>query len=296
MIHYLYGENSFAIERELAKLVSNFANVPEKIDGERLELRDLPDVFAGQTLFASERLVVIRGLADNKPVWGELENYLNRVSDDIMIVLIDAKPDKRTRTYKVLQKVATMHEAKIMSDREARVWVGGFAKQEFGLRLDSSRANLIVDRAGSDQWALYHALQKLSVFDEITTELITEIIDASPQENVFLLLDSALRGNQEKVGQVIRALEATEDGFRTFGLLSSQVVSLIALSLAGPNDNVAKDFGASPFALQKLRGFAEHLTPARRRRIMTIFAAADSELKLGVEPWLVITKSLVKLS
>lgn len=295
MIHYLYGENSFEIERELARLVSGASVAPEKIDGAELVIRDLPDIFAGQTLFALQRLIVIRGLADNKTVWNELENYLDKISDDTTIALIDAKPDKRTRTFKALQKSAKMQECKLKNERELKAWVGKFAADEFGMNLGRHETDLLVERLAADQWALYHALQKLSVFDAVTPEIIRETVEANPQENVFLLLESALRGDHAKVQQIVSVLEATEDGFRTFGLLVSQVISLTALSLASPKDNVAKDFGASPFALQKLRPFASKLTPAKRRRIIEIFASADSELKLGAEPWLVIAKSLAKL-
>lgn len=295
MIHYLYGENSFEIERALKQLVADSNEAPEKIDGAAVERRDVPDIFAGQTLFALQRLIVIRGLADNKSVWSELENYLDKISTDTTIILIDAKPDKRTRTFKTLQKMGEVREYKLKNERELKTWVVTFAADEFEMKLGRAEADLLVTRVGTDQWALYHALEKLSVLDAVTPEAITEIIEASPHENVFLLLESALGGNQAKVSQIISVLEANEDGFRTFGLLTSQVLSLTALSLAGPNDNVAKDFGTSPFALQKLRPYAAKLTPARRRRIVDIFADADSELKLGAEPWLVIAKSLAKL-
>lgn len=295
VIYYLYGDNSFEIEQALARIVTGAVSVVERIDGNELGINDLPNIFAGQTLFSLQRTIVIRGLVDNKAAWSKLEDYIENVDADTTVVLIDTKPDKRTRTFKKLQKLASVQEFKLKNERELGQWLVGFATREFSLDIGRREASLLIDRVGPDQWALYHALEKLQAVESVTSDAIETYIDQQPRENVFLLLQSALRGDSEKVQHIIEILSITEDGFRTFGLLTSQVVMLCALSLAGDDDNVAKDFGASPFVLQKLRPFAATLTPSRRRHIIETFAEADSELKLGAEPWLVITKTLAAI-
>ncbi|MET0979744.1 MAG: hypothetical protein ABWX90_00615, partial [Candidatus Saccharimonadales bacterium] len=159
MITVLTGENSFEVNQALQAIVRAFDGVAEKIDGSELELKQLPDLLMGGTLFASNRLVIIKQLSDNKAVWPNVSDWLPRVSDDIHLVLIESKPDKRTRSYKDLQKVATVNEFKPWSERDiakAEQWVAGEAKV-LSCEIDSAAIRLLVHRVGPDQWLLHQA-------------------------------------------------------------------------------------------------------------------------------------------
>lgn len=82
MIRLFFGENTYLIEQALARLIADSAVVAEKRDGSELKLADLPDIFAGQTLFGDRRLVVIRGGSENKPIWTALETWLEKLPDE----------------------------------------------------------------------------------------------------------------------------------------------------------------------------------------------------------------------
>ncbi len=98
MITLLSGENSFEIDRQLRQIVAEFGGAAEKFDGVELEVRQLPDLLMGMSLFAAQRLVIIRELSANKGVWEVLPEWLERQSEDTHVVLIEPKPDKRTKT------------------------------------------------------------------------------------------------------------------------------------------------------------------------------------------------------
>lgn len=299
MITVLTGENSFEIQQALRTIAGAFDGVVEKIDGTELELKQLPDLVMGGTLFADKRLVVIRQLSDNKAIWPVFSDWLPRISDDIHLVLIESKPDKRTKTYKDLQKVATMTDYPAWSERDiskAEQWLAGEARA-LNCDMDQACVRLVVKRVGSDQWLLHQALQKLSVLDVISTEIITDIIDASPTENVFDLFESALRGNAVKVKQMIETLELTEDPYRLFGLLSGQAFQLAALSVAGdkPSAEVAKDLGVHPYGLSKLQSHARTLGRPGAKKILAAFAEADHAMKTSAtDPWLLVERALIK--
>jgi len=298
VITVLTGENSFESTRALEKIVATFRGSAEKFDGDSLELQQLPDLFMGGTLFASERLVIIRTVSDNKSLWDVLPEWLGRVSDDVHVVLIEPKPDKRTKTYKELKKYATMREFAPWGDRDvglAEKWVGEEAERQ-GVGIDNKSTQLLVARVGLDQWQLFHALEKLAALGEITPQVIEAVVDATPTENVFNLLDAALRGDARKVSEMIATLQRTQDPFMTFGLLSGQVFQLAALSVADkPLNDVAKEIGAHPYALGKLAPHAQRLGRRGAKKLVTLFAATDTEMKsTGREPWLLIEKTLIK--
>jgi len=299
MITVLTGENSFEINRAVGQIVDGFDGTAERIDGSELELKQLPDLLMGATLFASERLVIIKHLSENKAVWTAFSDWLGRVSSDVHLVLIEPKLDKRTVTYKDLQKVAEITEYKAWTERDtskAEQWVMAEMTM-IGKVIDRSSVHALVQRVGVDQWALYQALQKLAVLDAITPENITEHIEANPAENVFDLFESALKGNAPKVKQMIEILSLGEDPYRLFGLLSGQAFQLAALSAAEdrPSAEVAKDLGVHPYGLGKLAPYARRLGRKGAQKVITAFAEADAAMKTSAtDPWLLIEHALIK--
>ena len=300
MISLLVGENSFEVTRAVQKLTADFDGSAEKIDGSELETKQLPDLLAGATLFADKRLVIIKNLSDNKTIWTSFVDFIPRVSDDVHLVIIEPKPDKRTKTYKDLQKVANTKELPVWSerdDRKAEEWVVREAK-ELGFELDKKSAQRLTRQIGVDQWQLFRALEKLAMVDVVTPEVIEEIIDTNPTENVFHLFDAALKNNSAKVQQMVATLQLTEDPYRLFGLLSGQVFQLVALTLGEkPSGEVAKDIGVHPYALSQLEPSAKRLGRAKVKKIIDIFAQADADMKsLGVEPWILLERALLKVT
>jgi DNA polymerase-3 subunit delta len=298
MITLLTGTNSYEIERELARVADAFAGEVEKIDGSQVELRQLPDLLMGSTLFADTRLVVIKGLSENSTVWPVLGDWLERISTDTSLILVEPKPDKRTSTYKALQKNAKVVDFPEWTDRDSSVaekWVMTRAS-EIGLSLDTKSAQALVRRIGVDQWQLHHGLEKLVLVPVISPAVIEDIIDLSPQENVFNLFDAALRGDSRRVVSMLRTLELTEEPYRLLALLSGQAFQLAAVAVAGPGDSVAKDLGVHPYAVSKLESAAKKLGRAGARNIIAAFAKSDDDIKLSRgEPWLIIERTLLTI-
>ncbi len=299
MITLLTGDNAFEIERTLARLVSEFDGEAERVDGARLELRQLPDLLMGVSLFAAKRLVIIKDLSESKEVWSVFGDWLERVSSDIDLVLVEPKLDKRMATYKALKKSVQTLEFPEWSDHDtgkATDWVIDEA-QQLGVKLDKKSAQLVVARVGINQWQLYNAVQKLSLVDTVTPAVIEDVIEASPTENVFNLFDAALSGDRVKLRAMLSVLEQSEDPFRLLALLSGQAFQLAAVVVSSSADDTAKDFGIHPYAVSKLKSSANKLGRGGARKIIKIFAAADDDMKLSrAEPWLLIERALQQVA
>lgn len=299
MITVLTGENTFEVQRALDALVRDFSGTPERIDGAELELRQLPDVLMGATLFAPQRLVIVKGLADNSTIWAALPDWLERVSEDVQLVLVEAKLDKRTTTYKRLKEVADLREFPLWKEgdiRSAEDWVRTEATTR-DIALDPASVRALVARVGADQWQLHYALEKLAVLEAVTPQLIEEVIDAQPSESVFQVLDLALSGNRAGLRRVLTTLAHSEDGFRLFGLLAGQVYQLATLAVSERSSGeVAKQLGVHPYALGKLQPYADRLGRAGVRRVVRRFAEADHRLKTGGDDiWTILEVALVGL-
>lgn len=299
MITLLTGDNSYEIEQHVARLVAAFQGEVERIDGSELEIRNLADIVSGATLFADTRLVIMKGLSDNKVIWPIFGEWLSRISDDVHVVLVDTKPDKRTVAYRELKKVADVYEYTTWGERDsakAEQWLQAEAIR-IGLTIDRSLISRVVRRVGTDQWQLLGALEKLSLLPTISADSIDDTIDANPTENVFNILDAALSGNSAKVSGMIKTLQLFEDPYRLFALLGSQVFQLAAVASSGPDDSPSKDFGIHPYAMGKLEKASRTRTRGQIKKIVNALAAADDDMKQSRgEPWLLIERALMTIA
>ncbi len=299
MITLITGENAFEVYQAVHALMDEFVGEVMQVDGSELELRGLPDLLMGTSLFSTKRLIIIRDLSASKTLWANFVEWLPRVSDDVHLVLVEPKPDKRTLTYKELKKDAKVVDYPAWGEQDnakAERWVEDEALRQ-GISMDKKSIQLIVRRVGTDQWQLFHALEKLAVLEEINVTVIEQVIDAQPSENVFTLFEMALRGEGTKVIEIVRTLQLSEEPYRLFALLSGQAFQLAVIFSASPADSITKDFGISPFVVSKLANVARHQTKASIRKIIMAFAKADDDMKVSkADPWLLIEKALLTVA
>lgn len=296
MITWLLGENSFEIREALKAIEAQFSGTLEKVDASDLTLAGLPELLMGVSLFASERLVVIRDLTTNSLLWEKLPEWLPRASEDIHIVFIDTKADKRTSSYKALKAAATLQEFPAWTDRDtnkAEQWVSGRASS-LGITFTPQLSRQLVQRVGVDQWRLASALETLSILDEVSEQAINDTIPPNPQENIFQLFETALEGKSEQVVRQLETLSMQEDPYALFALLTSQALTLAAVTYADDTADPAKDFAIHPFVASKLSRHGKKLGKAKVARIIEAFAQTDADMKRSRgEPWLLIERTLL---
>lgn len=296
MITWMIGENTFEVREALRAIEADFDGTAEKFDATELTLAQLPDVLMGVSLFAPNRLVVIRDITSNAQLWEKLPDWLGRVNDDIHVVFIDAKPDKRTVGYKALKAAANLKEFPAWTDRDyskAEQWVSARAQAQ-KVAIGRNEIRQLVNRVGVDQWQLASALETLSLLDTITEDAIRQLIPPNPTENVFQLLDTALDGDSRGVSETIHTLSLQEDPYGIFGLVTSQVLTLAAVTFGESSDNVAKDFGVHPFVASKLTKHAKKLGKAKVAHIVELCAQTDADFKRSkAEPWLLVERFLL---
>ena len=288
MITLLTGPNSYAIADAMRELVEGFAGETERLDAHELEPRNLPDLFMGASLFSPNRLIVIRGASMNKVLWSELEQWIERVPKETDIVLIDANPDKRTRTYKLLQKHATIKTFSEPSEAELASWLLVHG-QTRGVEVPADVLRYLISYVGRDQWRLKSEFDKLLLAEKrLSRELIQDIAEPYPEATAFELLDSVFSGSVDRVHELLSLLREREDPYQFFGLLSSQVLALFAIASGGSRrpDEIARDMALHPFVVRKLGTVASKLGKASIERLIQQLAHADERIKTtSVDPW-----------
>lgn len=302
MIQLLTGENDFALKAALGMIRAEYIDTHDSDsvvmrEGQELSVSDLPQLLAGRSLFSPEQLVVISGAADNKSVWEALPEQIEAADPEL--ILVESKPDKRTRTYKWLQKHATTREYGYLGESDLEQWLMTAAHRE-GIDLAHDVARFLLSYAGSDQWRLQQELRKLALTGRpITRETIEDVIEPHPQASAFELLDAAIAQRIDRIRQLVGIVARSEDPYRFVGLLTSQVYALAVAHAAGdrPAAVIAKDAGIHPYVATKTQATARRLSANRLTLMIETIAALDRKLKRsGGDPWMLIGAALTKIA
>lgn len=299
MITVLTGENDYAISRAVRQLVHDFVGEAERFEGTSLEPGQLPDICAGATLFATDRLVVIADASDNKPLWGELEQWVSKVPETTHLVLVEPHPDKRTKTYKQLISHGEVRDHKLLDTPSLIAWLQAKAR-ESGMDMPRDEAQYLVTYVGHDQWRLRSELQKLLLSEKpINRDLIHEITEPYPEASAFELLDSVFAGKLDRAEELLELLSEREDPYLFLGLLSSQLMAMLAIATGGQrrNDEIARDVGVHPFVIQKLGPVVRRI--GREGVIDAVDKLAECDVRIktsGVEPWDQLRRTLLTIS
>ncbi len=300
MITLLTGDNNFEVKQALAKRIAVHTSEVEYFDGEEQTISGLADMLLGQSLFSAKKVVVVSNASANSQLWAALPTWLAKVSEDSEIVLVEPGVDKRTATYKWLKKHAEVEEHAAWGERDtpkAEAWAVSHAR-EMGKGLDKKVARTLVARTGVDQWRIHHALEKLTLLDEITEADVENIVEQSPSENIFSLFEKALSGDAKKLHEKIETLSLTEDAYKAMGLLASQAFQLAVLASTDKSSaEVASDMGAHPYVLGKLSPHAKRLGRSGARQVVQALATADMRLKsTDAEPWAIVEQALLQIT
>ncbi len=302
MIRLLFGDNTYAISRAAERIVEAFteehgAGSVDTYQAEAITLQDLPQLLQGQSLFSDAKLIVLHGPSTLKTLWDGLGEFLEN-NPDVDLLILDPKPDKRTKTFKWLQKNAETRECKLLDERETVTWIETEARGQV-VELSHEMARLLVRHSGTDQWRLANDLAKLSLAGKpLSRELIEDIIEPHPEASAFELLDAITSGRKAEAQRLLSIIRGSEDPYKFLGLVISQLYALAVcvVSDGRPSQQIAKDAGIHPYVAQKTLALARSTSHDEILRMITIIEECDISLKTtGADPWTSISSSIGRI-
>lgn len=310
MIYLLTGDNSYQIEQHIARLLASVSAVPRRIDGTSLTLANLPELMMGTTLFGAAEPLVIKGLSENSAVWQTFVDWIEKIDDNHLVMLVEPKLDKRTKAYKTLIKKVTVIEAKQWTDRDqtlAAEWLRTRAKS-LKLSVSPAQVNDMVRRAlvpgdkpGSffiDQMRLHSALSAIGPDTEVTDDMIDAVMPKATRDTIFDLLEVAASGERRHVQSILAELRAREDGSKVFAIIASQWVQLVSVAVSeGPATQLASELGMHPFVIQKLSRLAGRFTRSELRQLTHLCAGIDTGMKHSeIAPWDGVDRFVIEIA
>ena len=310
MIYLIVGTNAYRVQHELQQLVKSLGVRPEKIDAASLDLNKLADTVCGLNLFQERRLIIVEHLSERKDLWDKLGEWASDIAVETYLVLIEPRPDKRTKTFKILQKTAKLVEAMPLTDRQrpaAEKWLLDYAS-EHGVRLTKTQASNMIARAivadeksrsaEIDQLQLTHAVAALKNTVKIDDAAIATVLPPAREFSVFDIIELAVRGKTVNLRSALDELRRSDDVYKVAPLVWSQWPQLVLLAkaeAASTSDTI--DLGIHPFVAKKLRPLARQLSPKDLAELTELAAERDYQMKTSsVNPWAVLEDFLFRVA
>lgn len=284
MMIVLTGENRFGLQAELARLRDTFVSehgefALEQLDASEAPFERLQAAAASLPFLATAKMVIIQQPSSNANFVERLESFAEDTAAETTVVLVDAKPDKRSKYYKWLKKHTDFREFPALNESALLQWAAKYAKEQ-GAQLGRTEANYLVQRVGADQLRLSHELEKLALADsKISKELIDALTEPTPQSKIFDLLDAAF------AGQTRRALQLYDDQRRQkvdpheiLAMIGWQLRQ-VALAKTAKEHNLVSEAKMSAFSAQKAQRIASRLTLDELRHLLAELVALDVKSK-----------------
>lgn len=287
MIRLLYGENGFALKQTLDQLKQQFISDNsdsglEQIEATNIDAKQLESLLGNASLFSQRRMIVLRDVDENKEVADKLPELLDKLHSDIDLVLVAAKPDKRTRWYKSTTRLGQAEAMDELREPQLVDWAITRAKQ-LDAKLDRMAAKLLVEKVGLNQWQVASELNKLATYSsDITQENIDKLVDQSVRDSVFDLLDAVIRGQSRRAQDLYDQLRLRDiDGHQFVGLMAWQLHNLLVVktNFKLPVSRLAAQAGLAPFVVDKTRRLTTGLSLQQMKKMVELTIEADGAIK-----------------
>ena len=281
MIRFYYGDNDFAITRQVSLIKDQFSKQYGAEDVVRLSsTADAEKVFTELTsvgLFSTKRLVILDSVFSDKTLTEKLPDVLKIVNDDTDLIIIDRKPDKRTKLYKML---ISGEAEEFLVPKNLNQFAGDEALRQ-NVKISKEAISDLIVYTNGDAWRISNEIAKLkSLKQDITQQHIEKYVEPDLVVDVFSVLDSLFSGQKKEAINRVSLLEQSEDPNPFFALLASQIFVLSAIkSSTKPLSVVAKDMNVHPYVLSKMQNTARKVSMARVSEISKYISKTDMDIK-----------------
>ncbi len=283
----LTGSNLFQIERMINDRITaykaKFGDMAiERIDAEEIQASEIIARVSSESLFASNKLIVLKGLAANRELAEAPDRLIAAVSEAHELIVVLPKPDKRSRLFSELKKGTQFNEIGPLSGSGLVGWLINLVA-EAGGHIDRATATYLIERTTGDQVALANEANKLVNYDpNITRQTIDLLVEPSPQSTIFQLLSAAFSGNKRAVEKIYNEQRSMKvEAQQIIGLIVWQLHQLAVIKAAKskPVNEIANDLGVKPNSVSASSSLARRLSEADLNNLITKLLALDDKIK-----------------
>lgn len=274
---YLFTwEEKYLLDKEVTRWKDNFVqkfghDSVFSFDTENFDAWQIVELLLAGGLFSEKKLVIVSGIpldtdTNNKLSAKQVEEFsdafLSRdgnLPDNVLLILVSHKPDKRLKLYKFLQWKAQIKEFKPLSGVQIKLFV---KEHLWTLKMSNEVLDYFLMKVGKNLYRLVWEIEKLQLRsgvhkqDTIDQSIIDLVNYGQVEVNSFLFFDYLLP-EKEKAIRILDTIHAWwGDVYLTLGMVYRWLklyIYLIDLYKQGIHDNktLAQMVKYHPFAVSK---------------------------------------------
>ncbi len=292
MIFFFYGPNTYASRRKLQQMVATYRQKTggnlglERIDGAQTTARQLTSMLQATPFLASSRLVIIEGLAGNKPAAEAAVKLLPHIPDTTVAVFYEGEADQRTVFFKAMTADAKVKAIKfeLLNPSQLHTWIRREV-EKLGGSIERPALALLLDRAGEDQWRLEQEVTKLINYDPaITVQTIEKLVADSQTQDIFDLVEAIAVQNLKRSLAIFHNLVSDQTNeIYILSMIIWQLRNLLLAKTAGAMTppELAKRAGMSPYVAQKVLAKQRAFEETTLKRAFLEAVETDYAIKSG---------------
>ncbi len=265
----LCGTNRYEIWRELNSRIQQFLDTNHNPEGiERLDASELEIEKAGEfiaqlgapSLFAKERLVIIRSLSENSELSQKFIDWLDLHPKDnqegVQVIIFEPNLDGRVKLYKALKDETDFKEVFPLNEPLLSHWLDEYVRSNGG-SISKDAASYLINLAGSDQQRLVSEIDKLLTYNPVISKsTIDTLVEPGIESDTFELAAAVFARNDR--AKALRLYQEQRDlrvePILIIGSLAWQLHMLTLIKTSRENSSVeeiAQDSGFNSWSISK---------------------------------------------
>ncbi len=309
MLYILYGEDDFSLKEELNRIKESsgdkelIASSTEELSGQHLTLEQLITICDTLPFLAPKRLVIVEGLLsrfesqekDKRAAmpkdsgWQSFKDYIRRMPESTVLVLIDGRLKKTNHMLGALGPVAQVKEFNPLKKDSLRAWILSRVNRQ-GSEISPRAASLLAELVGSNLWLLSREIEKLCVYAQgrrIEEKDVRLLVSYAQETRVFDMVDAIL---ERKTSEAIKALHRLESEGAAIPYLLFMITRQLRMVIqakealrqqhSASSDQYTADI-VSDYAMKKARQQAARHSMEDLKRIYRKLLESDVAIKTG---------------
>ncbi len=187
------------------------------------------------SLFASKKLIIIdidttqRKSADLDSKYEFLLKNIQNTSQDTIVLISFPKPDKRSKIYKWLIKVA--EKVQVYDEKKAQDLLYDL-QRIYSKTVSKSALDMLVRYKSWNHAKIVSEIEKLSIlYDYIDTKQIQQNISPELEESIFVLIDNILNKNTKQVFENLRIIANDSNMYLLYNSLLANIRTTFYIEL-----------------------------------------------------------------
>ncbi len=281
-IHFLYGNDEFAIARRLKDFEADFTDPTSadmntaRLDARSMSENDFNNAVNAMPFLAKRRLVLLANPSskyNNPSLRKKFFEYIEKMQDTTRLVLYESVEPKEADKH-WLVKWAEKNDPLIQVKacmlprlRDMTGWIVNETKKQGG-QAEPRAAEMLKEMVGVDTRQAGMEISKLLAYVNwarpINSQDVETVCIVTAQQSVFDFVDALANGNGKSAQHLLHRLLESEDEFSLWGMVVRQFRLLIQareiLDGRGNKDDMARAVKIHPFVAEKAMQQAAHFS------------------------------------